>query len=136
VTVTRPRKWILWGLGLAFFCAALAVVIFPALAPPTLYTNEMAARADLGGLLQALEAFKKDHGRYPTPDESLDALIDPSPGRGYVISRHAITDPWGHVFVYRAPGPKQEGGLMVYSRGPNGIDEGGAGDDIVPRDEK
>jgi len=88
----------------------------------------MKARADLGGIRQALEAFKKDHGRYPSGEESLDVLVDTPSARGYLPSRHAITDPWGDQYVYRPQA--QEGGFQLYSSGPNRIDEHGHGDDI------
>lgn len=87
------------------------------------------ARVDLVGIRQALDAFKKDHGRYPTTEESLGVLVDRPPARAYIVSQHAITDPWGHVYVFRSD--SQRGSFELYSRGPNGIDEAGHGDDIV-----
>ena len=95
-------------------------------------TDEMKARQDLRIIHQVLERFRQDHGRYPAQSESLDVLVDSSPGGQYLVSRHAITDPWGNAFVYRAPDPSQKIPPVIYSRGPNGIDEGGHGDDILP----
>lgn len=40
-------------------------------------------------------------------------------------------DAWGRTFLYRSPGPCHGGGWDVYSVGPNGIDERGAGDDLL-----
>jgi hypothetical protein len=37
-------------------------------------------------------------------------------------------DPWAHRYVYRA---RVDAPPLVYSLGPNGVDEGGEGDDIV-----
>jgi len=40
-------------------------------------------------------------------------------------------DGWGRELVYRLP-PRQDGNVFdLYSVGPNGIDEGGEGDDIT-----
>jgi type II secretory pathway pseudopilin PulG len=136
VIANRKRQYFLWGLGLTVLSMALAAFILPRFAPPTLYTNESKARQDLRGLSQVLEQFRADHGRYPTREEALYVLVDPSPGGRYFPSSHGITDPWGHIFIYRPPDPQQKGGPTFYSSGPNGIDEGGSGDDIVLRDEK
>jgi general secretion pathway protein G len=132
VTASRAWKWIVCGIVLV---GAIALV-FRFATKPLVYSNELKARADIGSIFfTALEAFKRDQGRYPTREESLDVLVDPSPRGRYLISHHAITDPWGHTYVYRPPDPHQQQGLVLYSIGPNGIDEGGKGDDIVPRDQ-
>lgn len=40
-------------------------------------------------------------------------------------------DPWGHPYVFVAPPPGQPQGFLLYSRGENGVDEGGVrGDDV------
>jgi len=130
------RRYFLWALGLTVLSTALAVFILPRFTTPTLYTKGSKARQDLLVLSQVLERFRADHGRYPTQKEALYALVDPSPGGRYFPSRHGITDPWGHIFIYQPSDPQQKSGPMFYSSGPNGIDEGGSGDDIVLRDEK
>jgi general secretion pathway protein G len=96
-------------------------------------TKEMQAKQDIGFIRQVLERYKKDHGRYPTAEESLNALVDPSPAGRYFISKHAIIDPWGHAYIYKPSNWRQDEAVVVYSRGPNGIDEGGAGDDTAVR---
>ena len=40
-------------------------------------------------------------------------------------------DAWGHMLVYRCPGPIHAQGWDLYSVGPNGVDEHGEGDDIL-----
>jgi hypothetical protein len=42
-----------------------------------------------------------------------------------------VQDPWGHVLIFSAPGPVHRHGWDLWSVGPNGIDEQGAGDDIL-----
>ena len=41
-----------------------------------------------------------------------------------------LVDSWGHRLVYRCPHPNPAYVCQLYSIGPNGIDEGGQGDDI------
>jgi hypothetical protein len=43
----------------------------------------------------------------------------------------SCTDAWGRPFLFRAPGLVHPKGFDLYSTGPNGVDEGGDGDDIV-----
>lgn len=73
-------------------------------------------------------------GRYPTRDEGLYAIVPflqddpPAPD---------LVDPWGMPYIYV---PYDDGGFgmaavpkgkyLLYSSGPNRIDEGGGGDDI------
>ena len=45
-------------------------------------------------------------------------------------------DPWGHPWVYSREmlySRGMQGGVLAYSSGPNGIPEGGEGDDVHPR---
>lgn len=45
--------------------------------------------------------------------------------------RLPLLDVWGQPIHYRCPSPLHPQGWDLYSIGPNGIDEGGYGDDIV-----
>lgn len=40
-------------------------------------------------------------------------------------------DAWGNLIRYRCPGPNHKNGWDLWSVGPNGIDEQGAGDDLL-----
>jgi general secretion pathway protein G len=88
------------------------------------------ARLQLEDLSSAIDLFRLDVGRPPTPAEGLPALVDPPPGvatwRGpYLRKRSTLTDPWGRAWLYRAAnGP----GFEVVSLGADGR-EGGEGDD-------
>lgn len=95
-------------------------------------TKEMNARARLKTLHEILDVYKARHGVYPTTEQSLTVLI-PEPGsRGYLTGPQALLDPWGAQYVYRSPDVRRGGGaFQLYSRGPNGVDEGGGGDDIA-----
>jgi len=71
------------------------------------------AKTQIRALESALDAFKLDNGFYPTTDQGLDALINiPTTGRipdkwrpgGYLKPARIPKDPWGHDYVYTAPG--------------------------------
>lgn len=67
----------------------------------------------------ALGNFHHRHGRYPTTEEGLAALV---PGWIKRIPR----DRWGNAHIYRSDGAAYD----LYSAGVDQIDQGGQGDDI------
>lgn len=81
-------------------------------------------------LVSALNLYRLDNGRYPTEQQGLQALVTQPAGaekwRGPYIDRaDGIKDPWGEVFVYKAPGEHGEVDLVTYGsdRQPGGDDE-------------
>jgi hypothetical protein len=78
------------------------------------------AQFDLSSLQSALEAYKATRGSFPSEEDGLGSLVGISLGR-------VATDPWGNKYVYRRNGS----GYRVYSRGVDGRDDRGAGDDIT-----
>ena len=87
------------------------------------------ARIQVKNIAQAVELYYLDLGGYPSPDQGLQALVQPTgPGwRGpYVRDARGLTDPWGHPYLYRSPGL---GGspYEVYSLGSDGK-VGGSGE--------
>ena len=68
------------------------------------------ARNDLRLYESALDLYRMDNFRYPTTEQGLDALVkkpnDPNLKNwrpdGYV--KQLVKDPWGHDYVYVAPG--------------------------------
>ena len=115
--------------GVVLLCAA-AIVFVIWIGATSGETKTMQARQDLPSIYGMLEQFRKDHGRYPMAEESLEVLIDPAPGGKYFVAHRAVVDPWGHSYIYRPPGGNV-GAPAVYSAGPNGVDDGGHGDDVV-----
>ncbi len=66
------------------------------------------ARIQVKNIAQAVELYYLDLGAYPTSQQGLQALVQPSgPGwRGpYVRDARGLTDPWGHAYLYRSPAP-------------------------------
>jgi len=67
------------------------------------------ARQKMLVIRQALEQYKRDHGRYPTTSQGLTALLMPPPtneralgyrAAGYLLNDRTLVDPWGWSFRY------------------------------------
>ena len=107
----------------------LAALVGPALYQRIKPARQSAARAQLTNFSTALDAFYVDCERYPTTQEGLAALRERPEGtekwNGPYLTKEVPNDPWGHPFVYRAPG--RSGGYEIVSYGAVGR-EGGDGD--------
>lgn len=75
--------------------------------------------------------YQEQIGRFPNPATWADELLD---GWGGPLASPRVAerffDGWERPFRYVCPGRHNPNGFDLYSVGPNGIDEGGAGDDI------
>jgi type II secretion system protein G len=84
------------------------------------------AMKELNVLRIALEMFKRDCGRYPTPEEGIKALVV-NPGtsgwKGPYVT-HVQSDPWHHPYVYASVSNR----VGLLSLGPDG--KRGSPDDI------
>lgn len=69
----------------------------------------------------AIRTYQADNGKLPSPGTFRDEL------EGYAEER-VFNDRWKQPFFYKAPG--LHGDFDLYSIGPDGIDNAGAGDDI------
>jgi len=81
------------------------------------------AQIQMENLASALDLYYLDSGRYPTTEEGLTALVrrpaNASPWNGpYLKTSSVPKDPWGHDYLYRAPG--QNAPYDVGSLGPEG----------------
>jgi len=88
-----------------------------------------AAKIQIDSFGSALDLFYLDAGRYPTSSEGLAALTVRPPGAAawngpYLKGAAVPNDPWGHGYVYRAPG--EHGAYDIVSYGADG-QEGGTG---------
>jgi general secretion pathway protein G len=88
------------------------------------------ARAQIDALEKALDQYRLDTRRYPTTEQGLQTLmIKPGNDAGWngpYLKKAVPLDPWGHPYVYRAPGQKSEFELMSYGRDGR---PGGSGED-------
>lgn len=91
--------------------------------------EESYARAELAALDTAVLAYQLDHGgEWPA---SLDELVTPGEsGEGYLRSEDALLDPWDQRYRWQLP-EDPDGAARFWSIGPDGVDDGGGGDDIV-----
>jgi general secretion pathway protein G len=94
-----------------------------------------AAKAEMGQIVQALDLFKLEIGRYPNAQEGLNALIR-NPGglpnwNGPYFRKDNIKDPWNNDYLYQSPGPNNTP-FELKSLGADGREGGeGANADIV-----
>jgi general secretion pathway protein G len=89
-----------------------------------------AARAQLDALDKALAAYRIDTGHFPGGDLGLKALVERPSSEpkwsGPYLAKALPTDPWGHPYVYRAPG-EQGRDYDLLSLGKDG-QRGGTGE--------
>lgn len=92
------------------------------------------AQTQLASIAKALDLYRVDVGRYPSTEQGLAALTvapaNEARWRGPYLQKAAPTDPWGHPYLYKAPGERGEFELISY--GKDGV-AGGTDDnaDIV-----
>ena len=93
----------------------LAAIIVPRVMDRPDEAKRVAARADIGAIVQALKLYRLDNGFYPTTDQGLAALVqrpttNPAPGNwkqgGYL--ERLPKDPWGSDYQYLQPGVRGE----------------------------
>jgi general secretion pathway protein G len=88
------------------------------------------AKAQIESLEKALDQYRLDMRRYPSPEEGLEALVakpaTAAAWSGPYLKKAVPNDPWGRPYVYRTPG--QKGDFEVVSYGRDGK-PGGNGDD-------
>lgn len=110
--------------------ALLASIAAPRVTKYLRKAKSETAKIQVDALSAAVESFHLDVGRFPTNDEGLKALIVRPAGSTewdgpYVKKQDSLIDPWGHPYVYKAPGRTME--FDLYTLGADGRD-GGEGD--------
>jgi hypothetical protein len=82
---------------------------------------------DLADIRAGMTVYKLSEDRYPS---SIADLVQPVPDYpdGFLGRSEAPVDPWGNGYLYRL---NERGKPFLWSAGPNGIDDGGQGDDLV-----
>jgi general secretion pathway protein G len=88
------------------------------------------AKAQIDALDKALDQYRLDTNRYPSPEQALEALVTKPAGengwRGPYLKKAVPPDPWGRPYVYRSPGQKNEYDLLSFGRDGR---PGGTGED-------
>lgn len=89
-----------------------------------------AARAQIDALEKAVDQYRLDTGRFPTPELGLAALVNRPQSEprwnGPYLKKEVPLDPWGKPYVYRVPG--ERGDFDILSYGKDG-QPGGTGED-------
>ena len=100
----------------------LAALVVPRIMDRPDEAKRVAAKADVGAIVQALKLYRLDNGFYPSTEQGLNALVNrpgtqPTPGNwkqgGYL--ERLPKDPWGSEYQYLAPGVRGE--IDVFSLG-------------------
>jgi general secretion pathway protein G len=107
----------------------LAAIVGPRYFSQVGKSEVTAAKTQLAAFQQALDAYYLDCGRYPSPEEGLNALVVRPQGldkwRGPYLQKGVPADPWGTPYIYRSLG--QNAGFEIVSLGKDGA-SGGEGD--------
>ncbi|AWM02452.1 type II secretion system major pseudopilin GspG [Bradyrhizobium amphicarpaeae] len=86
-----------------------------------------AAKIQIESFSSALDLYFLDLGRYPTSNEGLSALTRNTNQAGwngpYLRGGVVPNDPWGHIYVYRAPAASAP--YEIISLGSDGQEGGG-----------
>lgn len=87
------------------------------------------AQADFKAIETALKIYRLDNYVYPTTEQGLEALVEPSTldpeprnfkEGGYL--EEVPLDPWGRPYLYLSPG--EHGEVDIYSLGADGLSGG------------
>ena len=84
-----------------------------------------AALSEIATICDALEAYYTEYDRYPTNEEGLLVLAEPSERLPESLLDREPIDPWGRDYVYNQPG--REGPYEVMSLGADGREGGEPG---------
>ena len=91
------------------------------------------AKLEVSKIVQGLETYYTLYDRYPTNEEGLDALVEPSDKFPDGILSRVPRDPWGRPYEYARPG--RGGPFEVLSLGADGREGGDGGDADVGSDD-
>jgi len=92
----------------------LAALVVPNVMDRPDQARVVAAKQDIGAIMQALKLYRLDHGRYPTTDQGLGALVG-GEGKGTAYMDRMPNDPWNTPYQYLNPGVHGE--IDVFSLG-------------------
>lgn len=91
------------------------------------------ARMEIGKIIQGLETFYTAYDRYPSNEEGLRVLVEPSDDFPEGILSKVPRDPWDNPYQYNHPG--RSGPYEVICYGADGREGGdGADEDLTSRE--
>jgi len=98
----------------------LAAVVVPRIMDRPDEARRVAAKQDIGTLVNQLKVYRLDNGNYPTTEQGLVALVqkpttNPVPPNWKQYLDRVPKDPWGGDYQYLYPGVRGE--IDVFSLG-------------------
>ncbi len=107
--------------------ALLAGIVGPQVMKRLGDSKTKAAKIQIEELSSALEMYKIDTNRYPTTEQTLQALVQQPAGvegwnGPYLRKKYVPQDPWKNNYNYRYPGRNAE--YEIYSLGADGAEGG------------
>lgn len=107
--------------------ALLAGIVGPRVMKQLGASKTKAAKIQIEELSTALEMYKIDTNRYPTSEQTLQAIVQQPAGiegwnGPYLRKNFVPKDPWKKNYYYRYPGRNAE--YEIYSLGADGADGG------------
>jgi general secretion pathway protein G len=133
--MSKRRLSLVLALALVFVSSCWTTIAL--MAPLDRGYEQRKAAYSIQAYMTAMELFANDYHRLPTETEGLRVLVEPpgdnSSRRSYLQGLRR--DPWGSAYIYKVTDASHRA-FVIYSAGPNGIDEEGANDDIIagPKD--
>lgn len=108
----------------------LAAIVGPQVIKYLGTSRTQTAKVQVKNVASALELFRLDAGRFPTPEEGLQALVTAPASVAawngpYLQQSAALTDPWARPYRFATPG--KHGEVDVWSFGSDNV-EGGTGE--------
>jgi general secretion pathway protein G len=95
----------------------LAALVVPNVMGRPDQARVIAAKQDIGAIMQALKLYRLDTGRYPSSGEGLEAFVG-GQGKGSRYMDRVPNDPWNTPYQYLNPGVHGE--IDVFSLGADG----------------
>ncbi|GEM_PF-5451068 len=111
------------------------------------FTGKAGSRAT--AIARAIERYRQERGRLPNaptwirelrerdakgkPYYDFNGMMYASHGGGQRGDVEGLADPWWGEYVYRPGSSDGRRDFLLYSKGPNGRDDDGSGDDILPK---
>jgi len=81
-------------------------------------SKQKTAKSQISLFESALDTYRLDNGKFPTSEQGLKALRERPEGearwKGPYLPKEVPLDPWGHPYLYRAPGEHGDYDLIAY----------------------
>ena len=110
--------------------AALAGMVLPRVLPASDDAKSKIAAGEIAGIETALKMYHLHNGHYPTSQQGLDILLQPSTSKTWKepYLDKKPNDPWGRKYQYNKPGSHNTYGFDLWS---TGADQQSADDDVT-----